>query len=37
VATGGVGADGSYSVQVPAAGTYRISYDGISGPSISVS
>jgi hypothetical protein len=37
VATGGVGADGSYSVEVPAAGTYRIVYDGISGPSISVS
>jgi stage II sporulation protein D len=37
VATGSVAADGSYSVQVPAAGTYRIVYDGISGPSVSIS
>jgi stage II sporulation protein D len=37
VATGSVAADGSYSVQVPGPGTYRIVYDGISGPSVNVS
>jgi stage II sporulation protein D len=31
-----LGADGAYSVQVPAAGTYRIVYAGINGPSVSV-
>jgi stage II sporulation protein D len=37
VASGKVGSSGAYSVQVPGAGTYRIVYDGINGPSVSVS
>ena len=37
VATGKVGSGGAYSVQVPGAGTYRVVYDGINGPSVGVS
>jgi hypothetical protein len=32
-----VDAGGSYSLQVPAPGAYRIAYDGINGPVITVS
>ncbi len=37
VATTRLGAGGSYSVRVPAAGVYRIVYAGVDGPSVSVS
>jgi hypothetical protein len=37
VATTKLGPGGGYSVQVPGGGTYRIQYDGINGPSVSVS
>jgi stage II sporulation protein D len=37
VATTTLGAGGSYSAQIPGAGTYRIVYADIDGPSVSVS
>jgi hypothetical protein len=37
VASTKIGPGGGYSAQVPGAGTYRIVYDGINGPSVSVS
>jgi stage II sporulation protein D len=32
-----LGAGGTYAVQLPGAGTYRISYNGLAGPAITVS
>jgi stage II sporulation protein D len=32
-----LGAGGNYAVQLPGAGTYRISYNGLSGPAVTVS
>ncbi len=37
VGTTTVGTGGGYSVEVPGAGSYRIVYDGITGPSVTVS
>jgi hypothetical protein len=37
VGTATAGADGSYSFQVPAPGAYRIVYNGIDGPVVTVS
>jgi hypothetical protein len=37
VTTSKLGPGGGYSVQVPAAGTYRVVYNGLGGPSVTVS